>query len=209
MSNYMCTFFDELNYPISLVVEYLIYRKHVGSLKSIAAYVILLFTTVELCILCNKEEHHIHLFGILTGITFNFCYILVALLQERLTPEIGVFGFINACSICRFAIALILLTCNTIFGNMRVEKIPKFFSENAFNILLSSVFYAAFYTLAAVHIEKFGVPALFANLISSSIYVLLINKLQEPRFDMFVFGAALICLYLIYVLVKSGRRRAR
>lgn len=206
MSSYMCTFFDELNYPISLVVEYLVYRRRSSNFKNVASYIVLLLLTVSLCVIRNEEEHYIHLFGVLTGISFNCLYILAAFLQEKLTPALSVFGFTKTCSIFRFAIAFILLTANMVTGDMDFEKICEFYKGNTTSILLSSSLYAAFYILATIHIEKHGIPSLFANLISSSIYILLIEKQLMSEFDVVIFVATPICLCLIYFLLRSVNR---
>lgn len=118
----------------------------------------------------------------------------------------GAFGFTRACSVYRLVTAILLLACAISFRLMRFTEIAQFFCENIARVLFSSIFYAAFYILSAMHIERFGVSAFFANLISSSIYVVLIDKLLVRRPDAQVLCATLLCLCLIYVLVRNGRR---
>lgn len=206
VNDYMCTFFDQMNYPIAVAIEYMIYGRYKGSYLNFVAYMLLTFLTVGLCFWCSDtEKFRFHPLGCLIALLFNLCYVADTYIQLELISTSGVVGYARLYSLYRLCIVLPILLVMLMTRYTTLRSIYHFYAQNKANTLLSTIYYLFFYFISTFYIRKFDVPVYLISLISSSIYILLAKKIREKRFDARLFAAIAMCLALMYFLILNSK----
>lgn len=204
-NNYVCTFFDQLNYPTATLVEYALRRRGVQSRFVFVAYLALLVLTVGLGFACSEERFRFSYLCVVTGLLFNACYVAAEFIQEKTTSTTGVLAFMRDSAFCRIVTTSFILLVLRTAGCFRLSSAWKFYTENMFYSAAAVAFYLCFYISSVLYIDCFDVSTYSASLISSSIYVVVLGESSESSVKIKTLGALIPCLLLVYVLICSSK----
>lgn len=198
MNDYMCIFFDQLNFPISLFVEHFLLRKTHVDISQIFCFSAIATFAVILSAQCESEKFHFKAMGIVTGLLFNVFYTTASFLQFRTIKNFGAFGAAFRTALAGATLVTLFILSYVAFGYVSVAQIVEFYIKNHFKVIIFAIFYTAFYLGSVFHIQNFGVSGYCANLLSSSVIIVLVKNAWNPM----IYCVLLLCIALIYILIR-------